>query len=176
MIWSDKTKEAVADAIFKVTIDQSSCETPAQAALAAVAESDEWKAKDQEINCLKSQVDFLDEEIKRLKQPSSRGQENGQDFDYVRVREWAKSSPRKPANQSFTEGIERNVAYLIEELQPRMSEDDVTLSAAFHSLKGYLENLDTDKAAMTVLKTYTDRLHSHYIPQLEKALLARWGK
>ena len=36
-------------------------------------------------------------------------------FDYLRVREWMLSSPRKSANQSFTAGAERNVAYLIEE-------------------------------------------------------------
>jgi len=37
-------------------------------------------------------------------------------FDYHRVREWALSKPRKPANLAFTAGTNRNAAYLIEEL------------------------------------------------------------
>jgi len=37
-------------------------------------------------------------------------------FDYMRVREWAKSETRKPANLAFTAGTNRNVAYLIEEM------------------------------------------------------------
>lgn len=37
-------------------------------------------------------------------------------FDHHRVREWAMSNPRKPANTSFTASTNRNVAYLIEEL------------------------------------------------------------
>ena len=38
------------------------------------------------------------------------------DFDYMRVKEWAMNPSRKPAVLSFTEGIERQVAYLIESL------------------------------------------------------------
>lgn len=34
---------------------------------------------------------------------------------YLRVKEWAETSPRKPAQLAFTQGIERNVARLVEE-------------------------------------------------------------
>ena len=38
------------------------------------------------------------------------------EFDYMRVREWALNDTRR-ANLAFTEGTNRNVAYLIEELR-----------------------------------------------------------
>ena len=40
-------------------------------------------------------------------------------FDYARVREWALSRPRKQAVLSFTSGVERDVAYLIEDLDSK---------------------------------------------------------
>lgn len=50
-------------------------------------------------------------------------------FDYQRVKEWALSSPRKPANQSFTDSTNRQVAYLIEDLQPAVDVPDIILQA-----------------------------------------------
>jgi hypothetical protein len=41
---------------------------------------------------------------------------DGDAFDYARVRDWARSEPRKPANLAFTASTNRNVAYLIEDL------------------------------------------------------------
>lgn len=64
-------------------------------------------------------------------------------FDYTRVKEWAQSSPRKPANLSFTSGIERNVAYLIEDLdsQPRTIgsvDDELMLNRAIATYQPFL--------------------------------------
>lgn len=62
MIWSDKTREAVARAISdNYWHSDGTLVNGTQAALAAVAESDEWKAKDQEIERLKRQVSVLRE-------------------------------------------------------------------------------------------------------------------
>lgn len=100
MIWSDKTKAAVAQVIKDTpwvttvktfTINGRPCKSyldsadhggAAQAALAAVAESDEWKAKDQEIKCerdlsnatAKHNVELLGE-IERLKRQVSKLEE-----------------------------------------------------------------------------------------------------
>lgn len=41
-------------------------------------------------------------------------------FDYERVRAWALSTPRKAANQAFTASTNRNVAYLIEDIEGKM--------------------------------------------------------
>lgn len=43
--------------------------------------------------------------------------EHNDEFDYSRVKEWALSKPRKSANTSFTASTNRNVAYLIEDLE-----------------------------------------------------------
>lgn len=43
--------------------------------------------------------------------------EYNDEFDYSRVKEWALSKPRKSANTSFTASTNRNVAYLIEDLE-----------------------------------------------------------
>ncbi len=42
-----------------------------------------------------------------------------QTFDYRAVKQWAITPNRKPSVLSFTSGIERDVAYLIEDLQQR---------------------------------------------------------
>lgn len=46
---------------------------------------------------------------------------------------------------------------------------EMKIRTAFAALEGYLECLNTDKAAVTVNKAYVERLHSHYMRQLKEA-------
>jgi hypothetical protein len=47
------------------------------------------------------------------------GNVSSESFNYQQVKEWALNPNRKPAVLSFTSGVERDVAYLIEDLQQK---------------------------------------------------------
>ncbi len=68
--------------------------------------------------------------LSTIRQQSDLG---GDDFDYMRVREWALSNPRKAANTAFTASTNRNVAYLIEELSDQQS--SVKVDDGFRAIK-----------------------------------------
>lgn len=48
-------------------------------------------------------------------------------FDVQRVMEWSESSPRKPANIAFTSGGERQAAYLIENAERKLRDENERL-------------------------------------------------
>lgn len=50
---------------------------------------------------------------------------------------------------------------------------EMALRCAFSGLKGYLEILQTDKAALSVNSAYLDRLHKHYMVLLENAIFTK---
>jgi hypothetical protein len=82
-------------------------------------------------------------------------------FDYQRVKEWALDPNRKGAVLSFTSGIERDVAYLIEDLDyTNFKNQSRTISAEeferFANAIRFMPNVwekDTENTAKAALKT-----------------------